>query len=39
MYTLLESISNMIEIFQQYSNNDKEEGTLSKREQLKELRN
>ncbi|XP_032752878.1 filaggrin-like [Rattus rattus] len=36
MSTLLESITSMIDIFQQYSNNDKEEETLSK-EELKEL--
>lgn len=36
MSTLLENITGMIEIFQQYSNNDKETETLSKKE-LKEL--
>lgn len=36
MSTLLENITSMIDIFQQYSNNDKETETLSKKE-LKEL--
>jgi hypothetical protein len=36
MSALLESITSMIEIFQQYSTSDKEEETLSK-EELKEL--
>lgn len=36
MSTLLENINSMIDIFQQYSNNDKETETLNKKE-LKEL--